>query len=414
MTASRTVYREEFLINYKWTCDTSRRPHLRSRQRKLVGKTITIGETSVAVIPKYLTLYPSAGWLWNVTHVLNWFLYNEIQDLSNEKRAKIILQVLGHMNANKGEWNFNMEDKPLWYMGYLMQLVQHFSGIYLKTMGGYTQLIKVGSYYHMSVWKLKQLWECPHLMNLDFLRQDQLPPSVTSLKTHKATFEVARKTPDMEQEAFEKARNHYALQLQLHGKKHLAAAIKSILGLDIKPPTTSPSAVGDNNRLSTASSQANTPSSDSSSKTEEEYDPNQTSLMEVVPSLQRGGDIHSLGDWVDEEEAWGTEGSCHYSNKRRHEVSEPRSFYSGSIAPFPRYDEARCNTCDWLFKEAKTSTEEHSKWIYMILRHRLYTTTYKDIDVVHLTNLLLVTVAKFHLTRTLWHCGPMILLEIEK
>ena len=83
------------------------------------------------VIPKDPTLYPSAGWLWDATCVINWLLYNEVQDLSNEEKATIILQVLGHMNANKGKWIFNREDKPFWYMGYLMELVQLFSGIHL-------------------------------------------------------------------------------------------------------------------------------------------------------------------------------------------------------------------------------------------------------------------------------------------
>ena len=103
-------------------------------------------------------------------------------------------------------------------------------------------------------------------MNLDPVKQDQLLPGITFLKTHEATFEAARKNSDMDQEAFEKARSHYMESLRLHGKKHLTAAIKSIWGPDTKPPTTSPSAGRDNNRLSRVSSRADTPLSDSSSK----------------------------------------------------------------------------------------------------------------------------------------------------
>ena len=66
----------------------------------------------------------------------------------------------------------------------------------------------MGSYYHMRVWKLKKLQKCPHLVHLDPPQEDVEPPSLTSLRTHKATFHMAKKNPDMDPEAFRSARDN--------------------------------------------------------------------------------------------------------------------------------------------------------------------------------------------------------------
>ena len=292
------------------------------------------------------------------------------------------------MSCHKGECIFKKEEKPLWYMGYLMESVRYFGGICLETMGGYTQWIKAGSYYHLRVWKLKQLWECPHLQDLDPPRQNQLPPSVSSLKMHEATFEVARKNPKVDPKVFKKAKDNYMEFLQLHGKWHQAATIKSISGPDQKPSISSSVSGRDYTRTSTASLQAEASSSDSSSRTEEEHDTDQTIPMEVVPLAHGGGDGHLWGNQVEEED-WEKQGPSCYSHKQRHEVSMPWSYYMRSMVPFPMNDEAWDSACDKLFKEASTLSKEGSKWIFMILRHQ-FTSKCPEIDIVCLTNLLLV------------------------
>ena len=137
-----------------------------------------------------------------MTHLLNWFLYNEVSDLSNKRQAQVVLQFIDYMTYHMKEWFFKRERQPLWYMGYLMELVKKLSGIVLKEMKGYTLWIKAGSFYHLRVWQLKKLRECPHLQNLDPPRQDLEPPSITLLRTHKATFEVAKKNLEIEPKAF--------------------------------------------------------------------------------------------------------------------------------------------------------------------------------------------------------------------
>ena len=179
---------------------------------------MTIGNIPIEVVPKDPIKYPSLGWIRDVTHVLNWFLYNEVSDLSNERRAQVVLQVIDNMTYHMKEWFFRRELQPLWYMGYLVELVKKLSGIILKEMKGYTLWIKAGSFYHLRVWQLKKLQECSHLQNLDPPRQDLEPPSTTSLRTHEVTFEAAKKNPEIEPEASRKARDKYSEALLLHGQ----------------------------------------------------------------------------------------------------------------------------------------------------------------------------------------------------
>ena len=78
---------------------------------------MTIGKTPVEVVPKDPTEYPNQGWIRDVTHHLNWFLYNEVPDLSNERWAQVVLQVIDHMTYHMHKWFFKRERQPLWYMG---------------------------------------------------------------------------------------------------------------------------------------------------------------------------------------------------------------------------------------------------------------------------------------------------------
>ena len=73
-----------------------------------------------------------------MTHLMNWFLYNKIANLSNEKWAQVILQVLDYMAHHMDEWLLRKERQPLWYMDYLMELVKRLGGLVLKEMKRYT------------------------------------------------------------------------------------------------------------------------------------------------------------------------------------------------------------------------------------------------------------------------------------
>ena len=154
-------------------------------------------------------------------------------------------------------------------MGYLTEKICWFSSISLKSMSGYTLWIRAGRYYHLRVWRLKQLWTCPHLEHLDPPRQDLELSNVTSLKTHKTIFETAQKNHNVDQEAFRKARNNYVESLQLHGKKCKTSVMKAIKGPDQRPT----SGGGDTHHSSTASlwaEQVKVSQLDSSSRTKEE------------------------------------------------------------------------------------------------------------------------------------------------
>ena len=137
-----------------------------------------------------------------MTHLLNWFLYIKIADLSNERRAQIVLQVINYMAHHMGEWLFKREQQPRWYMVYLTELVKKLSGLVLKEIKRYTLLIKPGSFYHLRVYQLKRLKDCPHLVNLDPPKWDLKPPSVTLLRTHESTFKAAKKNPEINPKAF--------------------------------------------------------------------------------------------------------------------------------------------------------------------------------------------------------------------
>ena len=116
---------------------------------------------------------------------MKWFLYNEVNDLPNDKWAQIILQALDYMSRNMGDWLFQREQQSLWYMTYLTEVIKKVDGPTLKTMKKYVLLIKPGSFYHLRIYQLKELHKCSHPVNADPPKPDLEPPSMTSLKTHK-------------------------------------------------------------------------------------------------------------------------------------------------------------------------------------------------------------------------------------
>ena len=97
----------------------------------------------------------------------------------------------------------------------------------LTKMRRYTLWIKPSSFYHLRIYQLRELKKCPHLVNLDPPKLDLEAPSMTSLRTHEASFEVARKNPQINPEAFQKARDKYSDALKLHRHHVTAAAMRA-------------------------------------------------------------------------------------------------------------------------------------------------------------------------------------------
>ena len=95
-------------------------------------------------------------------------------------------------------------------MTYLTKVIKKVSGPTLTTMRKNTLWVKPGSFYHLRVYQLRELKKCPYLANLVPLKLDLEAPSMTSLRTHETTFEVARKNAQITLEAFEKAQDKYA------------------------------------------------------------------------------------------------------------------------------------------------------------------------------------------------------------
>ena len=71
--------------------DQYRKLRSKSQHRRGPERSLTIGDTPIEAVPKDPTLDSSLGWTWDVTHLMNWFLYNEGKDLSAERWAQIIL-----------------------------------------------------------------------------------------------------------------------------------------------------------------------------------------------------------------------------------------------------------------------------------------------------------------------------------
>ena len=132
--------------------------------------------------------------------------------------------------------------------------------------------------------------------------------------------------------------------------------------------------------------------------------------MEVYPPQTGEGASCSWSDWVEDEEAWEQQSSRHH--KQRRGVLE----YKGdaqTMPPFPFSDEARVVAVKKLFNDARASLLAQSAWVRLILRHNIPTSQCTDQGIVQLTNLLLVCISEFHITRTIQGCGPIIPPEIE-
>ena len=81
--------------------------------------------------------------------------------------------------------------------------------------------------------------------------------------------------------------------------------------------------------------------------------------------------------------------------------------------PFPFSDEARVIAVEKLFNNTRASLLAQSAWIKLTLRHNIPALQCSDQGIVQLTNLLLVYVLEFHLTRMIRGCGPILPPEIE-
>ena len=133
---------------------------------------------------------------------------------------------------------------------------------------------------------------------------------MTSLRTHETTFEVARKNPQITQEAFEKAQDKYVDALKLHGHHATSATVRAMA-----PPRGMPTTGGGDAPLSGSRPtrpQRESSSLEATSHTEEEDDPDQTTLMEVYPPQTGRGASRSWSERVDDEETWGQQSSRYH------------------------------------------------------------------------------------------------------
>ena len=112
-------------------------------------------------------------------------------------------------------------------MTYLTEVIKKVGGPLLKQMRKYTLWIKPGSFYHLRIYQLGKLKKCPHLVNLNTPKRDLEPPSMTSLRTHESTFEVAKRNPDINPDAFQKAWDKYSEALKLHGRNITTTTVKA-------------------------------------------------------------------------------------------------------------------------------------------------------------------------------------------
>ena len=71
--------------------DQCQRGCSKSKHRKGPERSLTISDTPVEVVPKDPTVYPSLGWTRDATHLMNLFLYNEVNVLPSDEWAQIIL-----------------------------------------------------------------------------------------------------------------------------------------------------------------------------------------------------------------------------------------------------------------------------------------------------------------------------------
>ena len=83
------------------------------------------------------------------------------------------------------------------------------------------------------------------------------------------------------------------------------------------------------------------------------------------------------------------------------------------MPPFPFSDEVRTIAVEKLFSDVRASLLVQSAWIRLTLHHNIPASQCSDQGIVQLTYLLLVCVNKFHLTRSIRGCGPLLPPKIE-
>ena len=81
------------------------------------------------------------------------------------------------------------------------------------------------------------------------------------------------------------------------------------------------------------------------------------------------------------------------------------------MPPFIFSDEVRAIAVEKLFNDARASLSAQSAWIRLSLN--IPALQCSDQEIVQLTNLLLVCVNEYHLTRLIRGCGPLLPPEIE-
>ena len=144
---------------------------------------------------------------------------------------------------------------------------------------------------------------------------------------------------------------------------------------------------------------------EATSHTEEEDYFDQTIPMEVYPPQAEGGTNCSWSNRVDNEETWGQQSSRHHKHRRGTSDYESNA---RTAPPLPFSDEVRVIAVEKLFNEARASLSAQSAWIKLTLQHNIPASQCSDQGIVQLTNLLLVCVNEFHLTRLVRGCGPML------
>ena len=83
------------------------------------------------------------------------------------------------------------------------------------------------------------------------------------------------------------------------------------------------------------------------------------------------------------------------------------------MPPFVFSDEVRAIAVEKLFNDTRASLSAQSAWMRLSLCHNIPASQCSDQGIVQLTNLLLVCVNEFHLTRSIRGCGPLLPPEIE-
>ena len=83
------------------------------------------------------------------------------------------------------------------------------------------------------------------------------------------------------------------------------------------------------------------------------------------------------------------------------------------MPPFVFSGEARAIAVEKLFNDARASLSVQGAWIRLALHHNIPASQCSDQGIMQFTNLLLVCVNEYHLTRSIRGCGPLLPPEIE-